>query len=61
MAGRAGYNLMVQLKEAYDPNNVLNKDLMFHLTKYRQMGRLQKLQKENKQVNFLLNKFGMGS
>ena len=40
MVGRAGYDLIVALKEVYDPNNVLNKDHMVHLTKYRQTGRL---------------------
>jgi hypothetical protein len=37
---------------------VLNRDKMFNITKYRQMGRVEKLMRENKQVNFILNKFG---
>ena len=48
------------IKESYDPNNVLYKNELFNFTKLRKMGPLDKLLRENKQVNFVLNKFGMG-
>jgi FAD/FMN-containing dehydrogenase len=60
LAGRHGLKQMQGLKELYDPNNILNRDALFNLTKIRSMGPIEHIRKENKQLNFLLNKFGAG-
>ena len=61
MAGRAGYQLQLAIKKCFDPKNVLHKDKMFPIAKkYDKMGIFEKLQRENKQFNFYMNKFGMG-
>ena len=58
MAGRAGYALQRDIYQCFDPNNVFYRDKMFNITKFKKMGWLEKLMRENKQVNFILNKFG---
>ena len=60
MAGRAGHKLMQDTKELYDPKNILNRDNLFDLTRYKQMNWLQHKRNENKHFNFYLNKFGWG-
>ena len=60
MAGRGGHALQVQIHKAFDPLNVLHRDEMFPTSKYRNMTWLERMRQENKQVNFILNKFGKG-